>query len=139
MALDIELYRQTISLPAPRRHPSSNGDALRRISVIDIEPEGATHTLVFIHGYGGNAAQWLYQLRFFGQRLRVVAPDLRGHGLSDDPHDLPYTLDGLVDDLEQVLISLAVQHPFSLIAHSFGGVVAAEYTLRHPDRVAGLT
>src|SRR5690349_12707596 len=103
MALDVELYRRTVYLSIPRR----NGQALRRISVIDIAPEGATHTLVLVHGYGGNALQWLYQLRFFGQHMRVIAPDLRGHGLSDDPADLPYTMEGLVEDLEHVLDTLS--------------------------------
>ena len=37
MALDIELYRRTVYVPA--RYGTQN---LRRISVIDIHPEGAT-------------------------------------------------------------------------------------------------
>src|SRR5262245_27192411 len=118
MALDIELYRRTVYITT-----SSKGRILRRLSVIDIEPEGATHTLVFVHSYGGDAAQWIYQLRFFAQSLRVVALDLRGHGLSDDPHSSTseeYSMNGLVDDLEAVLDALAVRQPFTLIAHSFG-------------------
>ena len=84
MAVDIELYRRTVSTFLGRR-----GQKLRRISVIDIHPEGATRTLVLVHGYGGSATQWLYQLQFFGQTMRVIAPDMRGHGMSDDPEDLP--------------------------------------------------
>jgi long-chain acyl-CoA synthetase len=130
MPLDIELYRRTIYIPA------RNG--LRRISVIDIQPEEALLTLVFAHGYGGGATQWLHQLRFFGQTARVIAPDLRGHGGSDDPPGVPYTMSGLVDDLEAVLERLEVRRPFYLIAHSFGGAVATEYVLRHPEQVRGL-
>src|SRR6266581_7515432 len=133
MALDIELYRRTIYASVGRR-----AQKLRRISVIDIHPDDATRTLVLIHGYGGGATQWIYQLRFFGQTMRVVAPDLRGHGLSDDPEELAYTMDGLVDDLELVLDRLDVQRPFYLLAHSFGGAIATEYTLRHPENVSGL-
>ena len=84
MALDIELYRRTIYTSFDHRTQK-----LRRISVIDIHPEGATRTLVLVHGYGGSATQWLYQLRFFGQTMRVIAPDMRGHGMSDDPENLP--------------------------------------------------
>ena len=126
MALDVEFYRRTLY---------SN---LRRISVIDIHPTSATHTIVFVHGYGGNALQWLYQMRFFGQYVRVIALDLRGHGLSDDDYTLPYTMDGLVDDLEYVLDALKVQSPFFLIAHSFGGAIATEYALRHPQNISGM-
>src|SRR5215468_9511750 len=103
MALDVELYRRTVYAPAG---PKSK--RLRRISVIDIQPEGYTQTLVLIHGYGGRALQWLYQLRAFGQTTRVIAPELRGHGGSDDPSELPISLDGLVDDLELVLAALVV-------------------------------
>ncbi len=123
MALDVELYRRSVYVPATKK---------RRISVIDIRPEGATHTLVLIHGYGGNAAQWIYQLRFFGQHVRVIAPDLRGHGLSDNAYDQPYTMESLVDDLECVLAALSVPCPFTVIAHSFGAAIATEYGLRHP-------
>ncbi|MDQ2714190.1 MAG: alpha/beta fold hydrolase [Chloroflexota bacterium] len=135
MALDVEFYRRTIYLPG-----AGKGRRLRRISAIDIFPEGATHTLVFVHGYGGNALQWINQLRFFGQTMRVVAPDLRGHGLSDDPASVPYTMAGLVDDLEAVLDALQVQRPFYLVAHSFGGAISTEYVLRpgHSDNVQGL-
>ena len=134
MTLDVELYRRTVYVPTG----GSPAKKIRCISVLDIQPEGATTTLVFLHGYGGSALQWLYQLRFFGQTMRVVAPDMRGHGLSDDP-DLPkYSMNGLVDDLEVALDVLEVQRPFFLIAHSFGGAVATEYTLRHQGDVSGL-
>ena len=138
MALDIELYRRTIYASA-----AGHSQTPRRISVIQIDPinnhpEGATRTLLFVHGYGGSATQWLYQLRFFGQTMHVIAPDLRGHGLSDDPIGLPYSMDGLVDDLDKVLDALHVRGPVHIISHSFGGAVATEYSLRHPERVLGL-
>ncbi len=57
MSLDIELYRRSIDAPVGR-----HGQKLRRISAIDIQPVGATRTLVLVHGYGGSATQWLYQL-----------------------------------------------------------------------------
>ena len=132
MALDVDFYRRTLYTK------DHTGHSLRRINVIDIHPEGATYTLVLVHGYGGNALQWLYQLRFFGQHVRVIAPELRGHGLSNDDYALPYTMDCLVDDLEQVVDALDVQRPFSLIAHSFGGAVSTEYALRHPQNISGL-
>jgi len=148
MALDIELYRRTIYMPEgsqTRSGPSGAvvagkaGGSLRRLSVIDIEPEQVTtHTLVFIHGYGGSSSQWIYQLRFFGQYMHVIAPDLRGHGLSDDPAELAHSMESLVDDVELLVDALHVPKPFYLIAHSFGGAVASEYTLRHPEDVRGL-
>jgi long-chain acyl-CoA synthetase len=133
MALDVELYRRTLYAPG-----ESAGQLPRRLSAFDIYPDGARHTLVLLHGYGGRALQWLYQLRHFGQTMRVIAPELRGHGYSADEGSAPITMASLVDDLETVLDGLGAQTPFQLIAHSFGGAVAAEYALRHPEHVAGL-
>lgn len=133
MVLDVELYRRTVYTPAVR-----DTQGPRRISVIDINPENASCTLLFIHGYGGSTMQWLYQLRFFGQTMRVIAPDLLGHGLSDDPVGHVYTMDGLVNDLELILNALQVRGPVHIIAHSFGGAVAIEYTLCHPENVHSL-
>ncbi|HEV2581255.1 MAG TPA: alpha/beta fold hydrolase [Ktedonobacteraceae bacterium] len=133
MSLDIELYRRTLMMPFGRQ-----GQQLRRISVIDLQPEDAELTLVMVHGYGGSATQWQYQLQSFGQTMRVVAYDLRGHGFSDDPADLPCTMESLVDDLEAVIERLNVPQPFYLLAHSFGGAIATEYALRHPEHVRGL-
>src|SRR5260370_31639134 len=133
MVLDVDLYRRTVYTPAVRE-----AQGPRRISVIDIHPAHASRTLLFVHGYGGSALQWLYQLRFFGQTTRVIAPDLRGHGLSDDPVDLAYTMGGLVSDLELVLEALQVEGPIHLVSHSFGGAVSTEYTLRHPPNEQSL-
>src|SRR5260370_22476242 len=52
-----------------------------------------------------------YTTLFRSQTMRVVAPDMRGHGLSDDPEELACTMDSLVDDLELVLDRLDVQRP----------------------------
>ncbi len=133
MPFDVELYRRAVAAPpvAPRAYP-------RHISVIDMQPEGAQHTFVFVHGYGGSALQWLPQLRYFGQFAHVVAPDLRGHGFSDDPPELAASIDALVDDLALVIDQLGLARPFILVAHSFGGAIATEYALRAPAAVRKL-
>ncbi|HEX9036938.1 MAG TPA: alpha/beta fold hydrolase [Ktedonobacterales bacterium] len=136
MALDVELYRRVVY--TPRGGVGARAKELRRISVIDIAPESARRTLVFLHGFGGRAPQWVNQLRYFARDARVIAPDLRGHGLSDDPAGQPLDMDALVNDLRLVLDALGVTEPFTLLAHSFGGAVAVEFALREPERVGQL-
>ncbi len=133
MPLNIELYRRNVYVPGRR-----GTQDVRRISVIDIHPEGATQTLVFVHGFGGDVSQWLYQLRFFGQNQHVIAYNLRGHGLSEDPPGLAYTIESFVSDLEAVLDVAHIQEPIHLIAHSFGGAIATEYVRLHPEKVRSL-
>jgi long-chain acyl-CoA synthetase len=107
------------------------------LSAIDIFPESPQNTLVFIHGYGGQALQWQNQLHEFSFSNRTVAFDLRGHGKSDKP-DGGYSMPQIQEDLESALEHLQVERPFILVGHSFGGAVASEYAVAHPDHVKHL-
>jgi long-chain acyl-CoA synthetase len=128
MYIDLDLYRHEVRV-------STN--PLVRLSAIDISPDHPQRTFVFIHGFGGQAEQWHYQLQKFSLENRVIALDLRGHGLSDRP-SRGYDMPQLISDLETALILLKVKGKFVLVGHSFGGAIATEYALKHPDRVKRL-
>ncbi len=128
MNIDFELYRREVRVAI---------QPARRLSVIDIWPEYAAETMVFIHGFGGRAAQWQYQLDYFSRANRVVAMDLHGHGLSDRPSD-GYRMRDIQDDLEILLHALGINQPLVLLGHSFGGALAATFAARHPERVKSL-
>jgi pimeloyl-ACP methyl ester carboxylesterase len=112
-----------------------------RLSVIDAGPTEPPlpklGTIVCVHGAGGCAEQWAYQIDHFSRRYRVVAPDLRGHAHSEKPRS-SYALEEFLWDLGQVLAQLRVEEPFILMAHSFGGPVALTFTAAHPERVSRL-
>lgn len=128
MDLDLELYRQDVSVS---HAPQVN------LSVIDVAPEHPIQTLVMLHGFGGNATQWKYQISAFSDSCRCIAFDLRGHGRSDKPVS-DYTVDEMVGDVSSALQALGVNEPVTLIGHSFGGALAATFAHRHPDRVGRL-
>jgi long-chain acyl-CoA synthetase len=128
MQVDIELYRRLVRLNAPQ--PLT-------LSIIDITPENPRRTIVFLHGFGGNARQWVHQLIRFSDDSRVLAFDLRGHGLSDRP-DGPYDVDTLAADIEDALDALNVREPAVLVGHSLGGAAAIEVAMRSPRRVEKL-
>ena len=67
MELDLELFRQNLKL---HRQPEIN------LSVIDVAPDHPQRTMVFLHGFGGDATQWKYQLAKFSRSNRVIAPRL---------------------------------------------------------------
>jgi long-chain acyl-CoA synthetase len=131
MAIDLDLYRRSVTLPA------RPGKAPVTLSAIVAGPPEALRTLVFIHGFGGRAAYWNYQLDHFSEENRVVALDLRGHGLSDAPHS-QYNIEELVEDVYQALQLLEVPQKFILIAHSFGGAVSSYFMNKYPGRVEKL-
>lgn len=128
MDIDLDLYRHEIRIsPNP----------LIRLSAIDVSPERPKRTIVFIHGFGGKAEQWQYQMQKFAMDNRVIALDLRGHGLSDKP-STGYDMERIQLDLETALDQLKVSTPFVLVGHSFGGAVVTDYALNHPEHVERL-
>ena len=128
MHIDLDLYRHEVRVSA---------SPLVRLSAIDISPDHPQRTFVFIHGFGGRAEQWHYQLQTFSVENRVIALDLRGHGLSDQP-GRGYEMPQLVEDLETALVLLKVKGKFVLVGHSYGGAIVTEYALKNPERVERL-
>ena len=135
MRFDIDLHRHTLKLPGRLA-----GKALE-LSVVEAGPRSATQTMVLLHGFGGRAAYWEYQIEQFCADYRVIALDLRGHGYSDAPSaedGAHYTVAELQADIDAALSALQVPEQFILIGHSFGGALAAEWVRRHPQRVTAL-
>jgi long-chain acyl-CoA synthetase len=128
MDIDLDLYRHEIRV---------SFDPLVRLSAIDNSPEHPERTFVFIHGFGGQALQWEYQLNKFALKNRVIALDMRGHGLSDKP-SYGYDMPRIQLDLETALDLLKVSTPIVLVGHSFGGAIATDFAIRHPERVERL-
>ncbi|HEY42365.1 MAG TPA: alpha/beta fold hydrolase [Anaerolineae bacterium] len=126
--LDFNLYRVEVPI---------RGLSDMALSVIDIWPEGAEKTLVFVHGYAGCAETWEYQINHFMHAYRVVVPDLRGHGQSDAPFS-QYTMPELVDDLNTITDALHFPDKFVLVGHSFGGSICIEYAVSYPERLEQL-
>ncbi len=128
MKVDLDLYRHEIRV---------SNDPLVRLSVIDISPDRPQRTFLFLHGFGGQARQWRYQLQRFSLENRVIAPDLRGHGLSErlaSSFDMP----SLLNDVETTLKQLKVNEKVVLVGHSFGGALAIDFALFHPERIEAL-
>ncbi len=126
--LDFTLYRVDVPIP---------GVSNANLSVIDIWPEGAQQTIMFVHGYAGCAETWEFQANHFARNYRVIVPDLRGHGQSDAPYT-DYTMPELVADLQAIVTHLNLPEKFILAGHSFGGSICVEYANAHPERLEKL-
>ena len=90
--------------------------------------------VLFIHGYSQSFLSWIGQLgaRRLGGPLRLLAMDLRGHGLSDKPPGV-YTDSGLwANDVQAVISTLGLDRPV-LVGWSYGGLVICDYLRFHPD------
>ena len=97
-------------------------------------PEG--EPVVLIMGWGGDHTAWAFQMPALAGSYRVIAPDNRGAGQSDQP-DVPYSIAGMADDVAALLDGLKVTRAH-VCGASMGGMIAQELALRHPDRVRTL-
>ncbi len=103
------------------------------------DTEGPADAPVLLTIHGGLGFDHVH-LKDFGRlagRRRVVFYDQRGNGRSGQPPRETVTIEQLADDAAGLLDHLGVERAVAL-GHSYGGFVAQELALRHPDRVAGL-
>ncbi|WP_329012926.1 alpha/beta hydrolase [Micromonospora rifamycinica] len=109
-------------------------------------PADAEATVILLHGWTLDGRAWHRQradlLDRFGDRVRVVSYDARGHGRSSCMALRTATLAQLGDDLAAVVDEVAPTGPVVLVGHSMGGMTVMEYAHRHPadfaTRTAGL-
>jgi len=91
---------------------------------------------LLLHGIGHAGRQWDFFARAVDRRLRLVAPDARGHGDSAKPAT-GYAPADFVADVVAILDGLGLARVV-LVGHSMGGAHALAFTLAHPARVSRL-
>jgi pimeloyl-ACP methyl ester carboxylesterase len=95
--------------------------------------------VLLVHGFPLNRSMWdpqLGSLRAAG--ARVIAPDLRGFGASDDGPPGPLTMDQHADDLAGLLDALEIAEPVVFCGLSMGGYIGFAFWRRHQKRVRAM-
>jgi proline iminopeptidase len=100
---------------------------------------GAGPPIVVVHGGPDfDHCYFLPELDRLADSFRLIYYDQRGRGRSAGgvrPEDV--TLRSEVDDLDGVRSHFGLES-VAVLGHSWGGVLAMEYAVRHPDRVSQL-
>jgi pimeloyl-ACP methyl ester carboxylesterase len=94
--------------------------------------------ILFIHGFSQCRLAWNKQLHSdLADDFRLVALDLRGHGLSEAPRDVYGDAQLWADDVHAVLTTLGLAHPV-LSGWSYGGVIISDYVQHYGEaHIAG--
>jgi pimeloyl-ACP methyl ester carboxylesterase len=115
-----------------------------RLHVQQLNPvpaaERSRPPVVFLHGLGmDNMASFYYTVAGAVAKTgaEVVLYDLRGHGDSERPRT-GYTMEDSVADLTGLLDALDIAGPVHLIGNSYGGTIALDFAVEHPERVASM-
>lgn len=100
---------------------------------------GKGRVCIFVHGGPGAWSKSFEGMKgnSLEQKLKMVYFDQRGCGRSDAASDENYSLDRMIDDIEDIRRSLGVEKIY-LLSHSFGGIIATNYAKKHPDHLYGL-
>ncbi len=87
--------------------------------------------LVLLHGWGAHHRVWDELALRLGKDMRVIAPDLPGHGAA--PMLAPFTIEHMVDQLAAAAPTQCV-----VVGWSLGGQLALAWARRYPQQVARL-
>jgi 3-oxoadipate enol-lactonase len=93
--------------------------------------------VVFTHGATIDHHEWDATLPLVGEHFRVMAWDVRGHGLSRPARPVPFVLKEAMDDLLAILDRLQVEQAV-FVGHSMGGNLHQELVFHHPERVKAM-
>jgi pimeloyl-ACP methyl ester carboxylesterase len=102
-------------------------------AVLAYDEVGTGSPVVLLHAGIADRRMWRGQVAALAARHRVIVPDLRGYGDSE----LPPTPFAHHDDVVGLLDALDLPRA-ALVGCSFGGSVAIDTALAHPDRVSAL-
>ncbi|HUR76224.1 MAG TPA: alpha/beta hydrolase [Sporichthya sp.] len=95
----------------------------------DADPSRNGDVIVLVHGIAGGAATWgpvLAELDRRGEKRRVIAPDLIGHGRAD------YSLGGYANEIRDLLAALGHRRA-TIVGHSLGGGIALQFLYQYPQ------
>jgi len=93
--------------------------------------------IIFIHGFSQSGRAWSRQLHSeLSEDYRLVAMDLRGHGLSDKPQEGYSDSNLWADDIHGAIHALDLANPI-LCGWSYGPIVILDYIRHYGDSGVG--
>jgi proline-specific peptidase len=103
----------------------------------ELHGNGDSPALVILHGGPGvgDCRDHVRDLGALADEFRLLFYDARGSGRSADVP--PYTHEQWVADLDELTRRVGFDR-FALLCHSYGGIVAQEYAIAHPERLRRL-
>ncbi|PEF67982.1 alpha/beta hydrolase [Bacillus cereus] len=98
---------------------------------------GGKQTVVIQTGMTCSFYDWLPIIKKLSQHFTVVSYHRPGYGKSELGNQ-PRTIRQVTKELHMLLNKLAIQEPFILIGHSYGGLCAQHFAMLHEDKLQAL-
>ncbi len=104
---------------------------------IHYQEYGTGAPLILIHGGTVTSNMWEPYLPSFVPHFRVITPDSRGHGKTNNPNDEQLSYRLMADDVATFIQALNLTKPL-VFGYSDGGQIALELGMRHPGLTGAL-
>ena len=122
-----------IAFAAPQEHYAKLDNNLRVRYLIEGKGPMA---MVLVHGWTCSAAFWRMQSADFARLYKTISIDLPGHGKSDKPENVQYSINLFAKAVDAVMRDAHINRAI-IAGHSLGVPVAAQAIADHPERFAG--
>ena len=127
VVLAVSMQAASIDARVKDGYADSNGVKIHYATV------GSGPLIVMIHGFPDFWYTWRDQMAALSDKYQCVAIDQRGYNLSDKPKGVEnYRLPLLVSDVAAVIKSLGRDKAI-IVGHDWGGMVAWNFALMHPE------
>jgi pimeloyl-ACP methyl ester carboxylesterase len=98
---------------------------------------GEGEVILLLHGTSSFLQTWDSWAAELENEYRVIRPDLLGFGLTGAPHDLDFSLENYLESLNGLMHQLDVSS-FHIVGNSFGGYLATQMAINHPEKIRSL-
>ncbi|BAO91169.1 acetoin dehydrogenase dihydrolipoyllysine-residue acetyltransferase subunit [Caballeronia cordobensis] len=142
---DIDAYVSSYVTPAEDEDEGEEAAAYHFVDVDGIRvryasrggDDAARSAVLFLHGFGGDLDNWLFNLDALAEKNRVFALDLPGHGQST-PNVPGTSLAALASFVGKFMDAVGIERAH-LVGHSMGGGIAAQMAVDSPARVQSVS
>jgi len=121
---DLKVNYKTFGLPAQSGPPAEAGEG---------------RPMLIFPGWRSNSERWVKVAEILAQNnIRVIVPDLPGFGKSEEPKTA-WSIDDYVEWAREFTeLVPELKDSFYLLGHSFGGTLAAKFTIKYNQKVSRL-
>ncbi len=102
---------------------------------IHYNTKGSGYPIILLHGVFQDMDVFEPLIKKLSKNYQVITIDLRGHGLSDTPHDS--RVDDYISDIQQLLNALFINSAY-VIGLELGATIATGLTYKNPDLINGM-
>ncbi|MBN4912077.1 alpha/beta fold hydrolase [Mammaliicoccus sciuri] len=102
---------------------------------IHYNTKGSGYPIILLHGVFQDMDVFEPLIKKLSKNYQVISIDLRGHGLSDTPHDS--RVDDYISDIQQLLNALFINSAY-VIGLELGATIATGLTYKNPELINGM-